>query len=445
MNNVETFSSLTKEKKEAAMLLSIGTFLEYFDLMLYVHMAVFLNELFFPKSDPYTSALISAFAFCSTYALRPFGALLFGYIGDNIGRKITVILTTLLMAFSCFIMAIIPTYAQIGIASAWIITLCRALQGITSMGEAMGAQLYLIETLKPPIRYPATAFVTFCSVVGTIVALFTAFMVTSFNLNWRFAFILGCVIASVGVAARTGLRETTDFIDAKRRIKKITEKSEVDPNLLKHSIVWQQKTNIKNLVALFLIQLVWPVCSYFVFIYCGNILRTSFGYSAAQIIRENLYISIVNLFVIIFLSICSYKIYPLKIVKKWLIPLFYILILAIPFWMQHYNTAFDLFLIRLLIIVLHPVDYLVSPISYVHIPVFKRFTSVSLAFAISHSLGYVISSFAMVYLIKIFNYWGLVIMLFPIVTGFTWAVSHFEKLEQAALSANTPHNQSQAL
>ena len=70
-SNIDTFSSLSKNQKEAIGLLSIGTFLEYFDLMLYVHMAVLLNELFFPKSDAHTAALISAFSFCSTYLLRP--------------------------------------------------------------------------------------------------------------------------------------------------------------------------------------------------------------------------------------------------------------------------------------------------------------------------------------------------------------------------------------
>ena len=66
---------LTREQKEAVGLLSIGTLLEYFDLMLYIHMAVLLNELFFPKYDPHTAALLSAFTFCSTYLLRPLGAL----------------------------------------------------------------------------------------------------------------------------------------------------------------------------------------------------------------------------------------------------------------------------------------------------------------------------------------------------------------------------------
>ena len=98
MSNIE--QKLTRQQKEAIGLLSIGTFLEYFDLMLYVHMAVILNELFFPKTDPFTASLLSAFAFCSIFVFRPIGAIIFGYIGDNIGRKATIVITTFLMSIS---------------------------------------------------------------------------------------------------------------------------------------------------------------------------------------------------------------------------------------------------------------------------------------------------------------------------------------------------------
>ena len=118
-------SALSREQKEAVCLLQIGTFLEYFDLMLYVHMAVVLNDLFFPITDPHTAAIVSAFVFCSTYVLRPIGALIFGHIGDTYGRKATVILTTAMMSMSCIVMANVSTYAQIGISAAWIVTICR--------------------------------------------------------------------------------------------------------------------------------------------------------------------------------------------------------------------------------------------------------------------------------------------------------------------------------
>lgn len=139
--------SLTKEHKKAVGLLSIGTFLEYFDLMLYVHMAVLLNELFFPKADSYTAKIYSATAFCSTFLFRPIGAYIIGRIGDNIGRRATVILTTVMMSISCLIMANLPTYSQIGIMATWIVTICRILQGMSSMEEVVAAELYLTESI----------------------------------------------------------------------------------------------------------------------------------------------------------------------------------------------------------------------------------------------------------------------------------------------------------
>ena len=134
------FSSLSREQNEAICLLQVGTFLEFFDLMLYLHMAVLLNDLFFPKTDPHTAALLSAFAFCSSYLLRPIGALILGYIGDHVGRKATVIVTTLMMAVSCIIMANVPTYEQIGIVATWVVIVCRIFQGLSSMGEVIGAE-----------------------------------------------------------------------------------------------------------------------------------------------------------------------------------------------------------------------------------------------------------------------------------------------------------------
>jgi len=180
--------NLTREQKEAVGLLSIGTMLEYFDLMLYVHMAVLLNELFFPKTDAHTTALLSAFAFCSSFIFRPFAALLFGWLGDSIGRKATVIITTFLMSISCVIMANLPTYEQIGISAAWLVTLCRMLQGASSMGEVIGAELYLTETIKPPLQYFYVALMVVADKIGIFAALGVAFLVTSFGLNWRLAF-----------------------------------------------------------------------------------------------------------------------------------------------------------------------------------------------------------------------------------------------------------------
>jgi MFS family permease len=119
--------SLTREQKQAIGLLSIGTFLEYFDLMLYVHMAVLLNELFFSQDNEFSAQLLSAFSFCITFIFRPIGAILIGRLGDRIGRKATVIITTTVMSISCVVMANLPTYEQVGIVASWAVTICRIL------------------------------------------------------------------------------------------------------------------------------------------------------------------------------------------------------------------------------------------------------------------------------------------------------------------------------
>ncbi|MGI9215214.1 MAG: MFS transporter, partial [Gammaproteobacteria bacterium] len=209
------FSSLNRKQKEAAAILQIGTFLEYFDLMLYVHMSVILNELFFPKTDPHVAQLIAAMSFCSTFVFRPFGALLFGYIGDTFGRKHTVIITTFMMAISCVFMAVLPTYAQIGIIATWGVTLCRIFQGLSSMGEMVGASLYLTELIPAPARYPIVSFLGCADCLGTVAALAVAAGVLVLGLEWRFAFVIGALIATIGIIARTALRETPEFANAK--------------------------------------------------------------------------------------------------------------------------------------------------------------------------------------------------------------------------------------
>jgi MFS family permease len=89
------------------------------------------------------------------FVLRPVGALIFGRIGDKIGRQPIVIITTFIMSIACIIIATLPTYEQIGISAAWLVTVCRMLQGMSSMGEIVGAEIYLTEFVNPPMQYPA--------------------------------------------------------------------------------------------------------------------------------------------------------------------------------------------------------------------------------------------------------------------------------------------------
>ncbi|MDP3371727.1 MAG: MFS transporter [Candidatus Paracaedibacteraceae bacterium] len=414
------FSSLTREQKETVGLLQIGTFLEYFDLMLYVHMAVVLNDLFFPKTDPHTAALLAAFAFCSTYVLRPIGALVFGYIGDNIGRKPTVIITTMMMAVSCIIMANLPTYAEIGIAAAWLVTACRITQGLSSMGEIMGAEIYVTEITKPPVQYPTVAFVGVAAYAGTVVALAIASLVTHFTFNWRIAFWIGACIAVVGSIARTRLRETPEFLQKRHQ-----RNNERSANV---SFV-QEKMVRKTFWAYFIVYCGWPLSFYLAYMYFNPILKNTFGYTSGEIILHNFVLSVISLVTIVFLGVLSYKIHPLKIIKA-RGRLFLLLNFAIPFVILYSTCAIHIFFLQVAIL-----TFTLSPIPSVsvfikYIPTLRRFTAASFVYALSRALMYVITSFSLVYLTDIFGYYGLWLIMFPVTFAFLWGVQHFEELEQ---------------
>jgi MFS transporter, MHS family, proline/betaine transporter len=435
------FSSLKREQREAVGLLQIGTFLEYFDLMLYVHMAVLLNDLFFPKTDPHTASLIAAFAFCSTYVLRPFGALLFGWIGDNIGRKTTVIMTTMMMATSCLIMANLPTYSQIGISAAWIVTICRLLQGLSSMGEIVGAKLYLIETTKPPERFQAVATLAVSTVLGGSMALLVASLVTSTGFNWRLAFWIGACIAVVGSVARTRLRETPEFVDMKRRIERAIEESSRDglgkaANLLKSTnVLFKEKINWKTFTANFFIQCGWPVAFFFSYVHCGMILKNQFGYTPEQVIHQNFKVSLFQLLSWSLVTLLCKRISPLKIVKMRSF-VFYFLVLVLPFLINNCKSSSDIFLLQSLIVIFGLIDVPAVPIFIIYFPVFRRFTCESFIYALSRAVVYIITSFSLVYLTNAFSHYGLWFIMLPISLMFIFGLNHFENLEKEAKQDN---------
>ena len=425
--------SLTREQKEAVGLLSIGTFLEYFDLMLYVHMAAFLNELFFEPADSHFTSLMMSFAFCTTFVFRPVGALIFGWLGDNIGRKSTVIITTFMMAVSCFVMANLPTYAQIGVAATWIITICRIVQGMTSMGEIVGAGLYLTETINPPIQYVSVTLVGLSAALGSMGALGIASLVTSYGFNWRLAFWIGAIVALIGFAAKTTLRETPEFANAKLILKNKYEKANIDIKALYNDPVVNEKINKKTIIAFLLLECSTPVCFYFIYLHCGTILKTDFGYTSTEVIHHNFIVSILEFLILSILSYVSYRVYPLLTAKIILI-IYSIVILFCPYWLNNLNFPFELFFIQIVIILFKYCHTSAAPIFYKSFPVFKRFTCVSVIFSVSRALMYVITSFGFIYIIDYFGNWGILIIMIPTIIAFAYGLLHFEKLEKDSRS-----------
>lgn len=426
--------SINGEKKTALILLQVGTFLEYFDLMLYIHMAVILNEIFFPKTDPYTKNLISGFAFCSVYIFRPLGAIIFGYIGDLIGRKNTVIITSMLMAVSCVVMAVLPTYNQIGILAAWGVTLCRVMQSIASQGEIIGAEIYLTEIIHPPARYLVVSLISFAASIGGVAALVLAVVLQALDLSWRIAFLMGALIALVGFSARVKLRETPEFVDLKLRIQKITQKSKnnfyrKNFNIFTRSHpLWQEKINSKTALAYFIISCGFPACFYLSYIYCGGILQNKFNYTSNQVINNNLIVAVFQSISFLCYSLFSYVINPLKILNFRVCCFIPILILAV--WLlDNFISAKQVLIFQCAVIVFGVMDSPGAGLFISHFPIARRFTSLGLMYAFSRMIIYIITSFGLVFLNKWLNGFGIFLLFIIIVLGFVWSVRHFQKLE----------------
>lgn len=429
------FSSLKRQQKESIGILQIGTFLESFDLILYVHMAVLLNEVFFPQSDPHTAALISALIFCSAFAMRPFGALLFGFIGDHIGRKMTVTFTTMLISVSCMVIANLPTYEQIGITAVWTITACRMVQGMASIGDIIGAEIYITETTKSPAQHPLASLLSVASLIGSTAALAVAALVTILGFNWRLAFWLGAIIALVGTSARARLRETPEFVDVKRRMKKAIDEAKANhlvraaELLKKTNPIWGEKIHKKTLLAYFFIRSAWPTFFYFNYIYCGTLMRGLFGYTAEQVIYQNLVISLLQILSGLVIVFLSYRIYPLRIIKAKLI-FFVPLMVLMPLFLMYMNSPILFFALQSLCFVLTPGSTPANAIFYKHFPILMRFTHTSFIFMLSQGLMSIVAAFGFIYLENVLNLWGTLVITLPILAGFYWGICHFERLDQ---------------
>jgi len=402
--------NLRRDQKEAVGLLQIGTFLEYFDLMLYVHLSVLLNDLFFPKTDQRTAALLAAFAFCSTYVFRPVGALMFGYIGDYIGRKAAIIISTTMMAVSCFFMSILPTYAEVGIFASVAMITCRIFQSFSSTGEVIGAEIYLSELLPPPTSYQFVSWVSELCTLGSLVALLVTSLIFKCNANWRAAFILGGMIAVSGAVARRRLRETPAFLRAQAN--KYKEQAE--------------KVSKQTSLAYFFIYSGFPLCFYVIFIYCADFLKYSMKYTPEEIIDHNLLLTVSSFIVGISIILLAKKIHPLRILKLRAIAssLVFFIMPLLPL-----TNIYALTSVQLLLTVFSLGTIPAIPIFFKYFPVHRRFTYSSFLYAVSRAVMYVITSFGVVYLTNALGSYGIWVIAFPVSIGFLWAVEHFSKLD----------------
>ena len=162
---------MTREEKKVIFASSLGTVFEWYDFYLYGSLAAIIAKQFFAALDPTAAFIAALLAFAAGFLVRPFGALVFGRLGDMIGRKYTFLVTILIMGLSTFIVGLLPGYASIGIAAPIILVGLRLLQGLALGGEYGGAATYVAEHAPHGKRGAYTSWIQTTATLGLFLSL----------------------------------------------------------------------------------------------------------------------------------------------------------------------------------------------------------------------------------------------------------------------------------
>ena len=210
----------SREEKKVIFASSLGTVFEWYDFYLYAVLAPFFAALFFPKGNE-TAALLSAFAtYAAGFLVRPFGALVFGRVGDLVGRKYTFLVTIVVMGFSTFAVGLLPTFASIGWAAPILLVSLRLLQGLALGGEYGGAATYVAEHAAEGKRGYDTAWIQTTATLGLFLALiviglcrFTGWLTAAqfADWGWRLPFLVSLILLIFSIYIRLRLNESPVF------------------------------------------------------------------------------------------------------------------------------------------------------------------------------------------------------------------------------------------
>ncbi|MCA6380276.1 MAG: MHS family MFS transporter [Cytophagales bacterium] len=229
---------------------SVGTLIEWYDFFIFGSLATILSEQFFPKTNP-TAAFLSTLAtFAAGFVVRPFGALVFGRLGDKVGRKYTFLVTLVLMGGSTFAIGLVPNYETIGIFAPLIVLLLRLLQGLALGGEYGGAATYVAEHAPANRRGFYTSFIQITATLGLFVSLGVILLVRQSvgveafsSWGWRIPFILSSLLVGISIYIRLRMSESPLFA-------KIKAEGKISTNPIKES--FGKKENLQLvLIALF--------------------------------------------------------------------------------------------------------------------------------------------------------------------------------------------------
>ena len=209
---------MTGEEKKVIFASSLGTVFEWYDFYLYGSLAAIIAKQFFSGLDAGSAFIFALLAFAAGFLVRPFGAIVFGRLGDMIGRKYTFLVTILIMGISTFIVGILPTYASIGVAAPIILVALRMLQGLALGGEYGGAATYVAEHAPHGARGAYTSWIQTTATLGLFLSLLvilgtrTSLGEEAFNAwGWRIPFMVSILLLGISVWIRLSLSESPAF------------------------------------------------------------------------------------------------------------------------------------------------------------------------------------------------------------------------------------------
>lgn len=265
----EQAESGARSPRKAAFASWIGSAVEYYDFFIYgTAAALVFGKIFFPSFDP-TAATVAAFAtFGVGYVTRPIGAVVLGHIGDKFGRKKVLTFTLLLMGISTFLVGLLPTYNEVGIAAPIMLVVLRMLQGISAAGEQAGANSMTLEHAPPHRRAFFTSFTLSGTQAGLILATLVFLPISALpeeqllSWGWRIPFFLSAVVVAVGMWVRRTLPETPAFKEEESAHQ--TEKMPVAVLFREH------KANLLRVIFAALVSVVSTIFSVFTLSYAVN-------------------------------------------------------------------------------------------------------------------------------------------------------------------------------
>jgi MFS family permease len=201
---------------------SLGTLFEWYDFFLYGSLAVFFGGLFFAKGDETAQLLASLATFGAGFGVRPLGAIVFGHLGDLIGRKYTFLVTMTAMGLSTALIGVLPTYATFGLGATTLLVLLRLLQGLALGGEYGGAATYVAEHVPDERRGYYTSFIQTTATLGFFLSMLVIGLTRSSlgpekfaTWGWRVPFLLSFPLLGVSLYIRVSMRESPLFARAK--------------------------------------------------------------------------------------------------------------------------------------------------------------------------------------------------------------------------------------